>query len=251
MRSNGSFLSPRARPSSTAAKGVWGLREAFHAQQNYEWPAPTTNYVVSANARVYGGSSAVSSISSGTFPTSVGESIAVFVVWYDTTSVTVTVSDSSGDTYTSATVASSTGSIANAQWFYCLNVGTSNPTNTITVTFSTAQGYATAQFIKLTGGVLKSFDVVANAATSSSASFITRSSFNTAGAGIVLAGRAAYNAQTSTSWSTGYTAIDSFPTSLLYSSTAQQTFASAQTGLTVTETGNSNIARALSVLALK
>ena len=247
MRHNGSFLHPRTRPSSSSAKAVWGLREAFEAQGVAEWPAPASNYYVVNQVGVLGSYSFITSFNSGTFPTSAGQSIAVYVGWY--TTATVTVTDSMGNTYTPCTAVSATGP-TKGQWFYCLNIGSSSSSNVITVTFSTASDYTTGQFILLGGGTLKQFDTQASGTATGTS--VTSASFNTSADGIVLVARTAYNAQTSSSWSSPYTAINAFPVpTQLYCSSAQNAFTSAQSGITVTETGNSSINRALAVLALK
>ena len=248
MRHNGSFLYPRQRPAPSSAKAVWGLRDAYEGLLNSEWPRPSTNYAYAAQVEAYGGSGNVTSINSGTFPVNVGESIAVFVGWYSA-SVTVTVSDSMGNTYSSVASVSGTGPTV-GQWFYTLNVGSTSSSNVVTVTFSSATSFTTAQFVRLTGGLLKQFDTSTSANTTNTN--ISSPSFNTAAAGIVLAGRIGYNAQSSSSWSGSYSAINAFPTGgFLYNSTAQLTYASATSGITVTETGNSSISRVLAILALK
>jgi hypothetical protein len=247
MRHNGSFLSPLIRPSLAGAKAVWGLREAFEALGVAEWPVPSSAYAVNTHTSVGGTASVVTSINSGAFPTSAGNSIAVFVGWYST--ATVTVSDTMGNTYTACTVVSATGP-TKGQWFYSMNIGGSSSSNVITVTFSSGSDYTTGEFVLISGGGLKQFDV-SNGATSTGTS-VTSPSFNTAGAGIVLVGRTAFNAQNTTSFSSPYTAIGAFPSGpLFYNSTAKNIFSGGQTGITVTETGNSSTNRALAVLALK
>ena len=246
MRRNGSFLYPRTRPALSSAKGVWGLRDAYEGLQNAEWPVPSANYGISNQVSVYGGTSLVTSINSGTFPVSAGNSIAVFVSWY--TTATVTLADTMGNTYTACTAVSATGP-TKGQWFYCMNLGASSSSNVITVTFSVSSDYTTAQFFLLSGGFLKQFDTTASG--TASASSVTSGSFNTAAAGIVLVGRNSYNAQSTTTWSSPYTPVSAIPAGGLYSSSAQNIFSSAQTGITVTETGNSSTNRALAVLALK
>lgn len=247
MRSNGSFLYPRTRPASTSAKAIWGLREAFGAQGVAEWPTPSSAYFVNTHTSVYGSPAPVTSINSGTFPVSVGDSIAVFVGWYSSASVTV--SDSMGNTYTACTAVSAAGP-TRCQWFYSMNIGGSSSSNVITVTFSSSSDYTTAEFVLLNGGNLKQYD--SSTETSTTGTSVTSPSFNTAGAGIVLAGRQSYDAQYSSSWTTGYTAIGAFPIGgYLYNSTAQKVFSTAQTGITITETGNSSTTRAMAILALK
>lgn len=246
MRHNGSFLHPRTRPSSSSAKAVWGLREAFEAQGVAEWPTPASNYYVVNQVGVLGSYGFITSFTSGTFPVSAGQSIAVYVGWY--TTATVTVTDSMGNTYTPCTAVSTTGP-TKGQWFYCLNIGSSSSSNVITVTFSTASDYTTGQFILLGGGGLKQFDTTASGTATDTS--VTSGSFSTAGAGIVLVGRTAYNAQSTATFSSPYTTINGFPTGYNYNSSAQNIFSAAQTGITVTETGNSSTNRALAILALK
>lgn len=117
-----------------------------------------------------------------------GNHIFVFVR-YETTTATVSVSDTAGNTYTALTEqVTSQGAIG--RWFYCLNAA-GHASNVVTITWSAARTYRYAyslQYHKPSAA----FDAQTGKVVAAAGS-ITSDAMTTAGAGLVLVGEVSYN----------------------------------------------------------
>lgn len=184
-----------------------------------------------------------------------GNDIFVHVVTYSTATATVT--DTAGNTYTALTRVAGTGPTV-SQWFYKLNAA-GHASNVVTITWSSAQTFRWAssmQFSRTGGGT--AFDVEATG-TAGSFGSVTSGSFTTTGAsaGLIVAGRSAFNAQTSSSYNQSITWLTpnnaTYPTltSLNYGSIGYRVLTGVVGPITVTETGNSSTNRALAIACFK
>lgn len=177
-----------------------------------------------------------------------GNHIFVYVRW-ENSSTTVSVSDTAGNTYTGLT-ATNTSDGCYGRWFYCLNAS-GNASNVVTVAWSSARTFRWIGSLQFSCTTSPAYDTETSGSGASSTS-VTSSAFNTAGAGLILAGRGVFNQQSSTTFS------DSMPMPLSgfstngnstthYGNVGYLLTTAAQSSKTITETGNSSTNRCLQI----
>lgn len=196
------------------------------------------SYVQQANASTTAGGT---SLGAAAFSATTGNHLFVHVRW-EVTATTVAITDTAGNTYTALTATPSSQG-AYSQWFYCLNAA-GNAANVVTATWSSSMVYRSVRVMEFASSSAVYEQLVNNTAT---ASMSVSATYNTASAGLVLVGVAAYNGDTSTTFSAGYTALAN---AFDYSKEAYQITTGALTSETVTHSSAISTSRSMDVLTL-
>ncbi len=189
---------------------------------------------------------------SGTFPTSAGDCIAVFVVW-GSTSITVTsVTDVAGNTYTAQTSCPRSDGFSSGQWWVAKNV-TGNAANAATANFSSTVAYVAIHALEYSGVDTSSPVDVNPAAGAGSGATLTSASFTTTSANEVLlvgGNAASYITFTAGGSYTIQTQDSATPTGPI-SATEDLIVTSTQSSVTASMTQSGTGAWLIAVLSLK
>jgi len=196
-------------------------------------------------AYFYGGAGAVASLALPATSLTTGNHIFAHIR-YESATTTVTVTDTAGNTYTGLTQTTATGLVV-GRWFYCLNA-TGNAANIVTFSFAANRSFTWGSALQFSRSTA-TFDTETSG-SATAATTVTSSSFSTAAAGLLLAGRGVFNQQTATSFNNSIAHMAVTPptdTVLNYGSVGYVLTTSPQSGITVTETGNSATNRCLQI----
>jgi hypothetical protein len=169
----------------------------------------------------------------------------IFVHVMDETGATTSVTDTAGNVYTRLTRLTYASGPVVSQWFYKLNAA-GNAANVVTVTWSVAASFRWATSVQFAGTPI-AFDLQDTTGTAT-ATTVSSDSFITTAAGLILAGRSAYSAQSSSGFNQGLAWIDPITDNPGLHGSVGYRITTARVGpFAVTETGNSSTQRALCI----
>ena len=180
------------------------------------------------------------------FSVTTGNALAVFTDYHSAT-VTVTVSDTAGNTFTAGTACDQNGN-SHGQWFWSLNV-TGNASDVVTATFSLARSHKEITVYQLRNVTAKDFNGACATSSSSVGTATTGSFTTTVAAEMLLIGVS--GALNSNSFTAGanYT-LGPAVGGAASGQTEFQKVTAIQTGVTASMTFGSNTTYAATVLTI-